>query len=1360
MAGLIFDIETDIKNINTLLEKIKALKEELSKIDVNVEFNIAKGIEERIKSLLGDVKAIEASMAATTKMLVENQAKINNVLKSQKTSGSNNAIIDVEQAKKEYKDLVDMVKKARKDGDEYSKQLALIDQSSAKIKKDMVEHSKLDINEQNVDYIQAQKQALVELGVERKRVMQSLTNEVKMVNANELSYDELNAKLKELVKTYRSLSSEDKRGSVGRALQSQIEGLQDELKAQDAQMGIYSRHVGNYERAYNGLNVAMTQVLRETPNLAMNLQTYFLAISNNLPILADEIVNVAKESEDWKDVLKEVGKSLFSWQSLLTIGITLLTMYGSQLWEWAQGFTESGRAAKKAAEEQEYYAKVAKKISSSLVEQKMKAEEYYKIATDVNNSQEARTEAAKRLLKEYPNILKGLDAEAIKAGNAAEAYKKLIQQIDLYIKAEALKQMAIDNYKQQYEFDLKNQDVQSFARQNKSFVSTVKDLYKRYSADKIKKIMGGDFSVLPEGSSSRLRFEEQAASGQFKKYKITPEVEKKIDELINFWKNSDEEINNQLELIEQGNRINRDLERIQSQIDAETTLNLGGTNVPTPTDTGKTLEQRQNEILKARQDFADEYIQLLEELQGDISEAQIELLDEGLQKEIKTIRDNGRQEREELKEQLRKYAEEKAKLDKEIWLNSGEDRKEEDYKPAKTIEQYMTEILANPNDKFTQGYNTRLSQIGKQEQNDIDKLLKDTLEQYQDYYAKRQKLSEDFAKNGQDILAIKTMALFVGDDVLLNQAERAFEELNRQYQSGLLSLDFEEFQKTDLWVKGFEDMENVSIHTLTSLKDKLTEFKNVAVATLKDPSEIQTYIDMLKQVEDEMLNRGDSMDNYITAQQEYNTALNEYRTYLASLPPAEQRTAEQNTKLGQLADNLAEKYKKLSDATNKLIADLGAIANEVKGLGNGIKTLGNNFDGAFKDVSNAVGESLIAVAELTTGSINAFVAIKDAFAVTGKGIEAVSQKITASMGAVGAILTIVNTVIQLAKSFINIGDNKREKQIEKLNRVIENSEKAYAKLEKAIEKAYSHDKVDYLSKANDELERQNRLISEQIRMERQNKNSDEEDIKAMQDKAEANRELIEKNKEAMIDAIFGQDIKSAIESFADALTEAWSGQKSVAATAKDYIREMLKQMVVESIKATLQTSQAIENIRKKAKAFYTDEFLSAEEKKVLEQMAVDAANMIESEWGWAKSLFADSASQEGSSRGFEAMNQETADELNGRFTAGIDLLTRILEEATSGRIALTDIRTTLLDKVNAFASSTFSTALFGNSSTTTDLQNILKQMHNALVSIESLNANGLLDLQGLTDLQRRMATAYNTMFAEMETMRRTIENKL
>lgn len=1352
MAGLIFDIETDIKNINTLLEKIKALKEELSKIDVNVEFNIAKGIEERIKSLLGDVKAIETSMAATTKMLVENQTKINNVLKSQKTSGSNNAVIDVEQAKKEYKDLVDMVKKARKDGDEYSRQLALIDQSSAKIKKDMVEHSKLDINEQNVDYIQAQKQALVELGVERKRVMQSLTNEVKMVNANELSYDELNAKLKELVKTYKSLSSEDKRGSVGRALQSQIKGLQDELKAQDAQMGIYSRHVGNYERAYNGLNVAMTQMLRETPNLAMNLQTYFLAISNNLPILADEIVNVAKESGNWKDTLKAVGESLISWQSLLTVGITLLTMYGPQLWEWVQGFTESGKAAKKAAKEQEYYAKVAKKISSSLVEQKMKAEEYYKIATDVNNSQEARTEAAKRLLKEYPNILKGLDAEAIKAGNAAEAYKKLIQQINLYIKAEALKQMAIDNYKQQYEFDFRHQEVQGYARNNPAFAKAFKEAWEANGGTTLLNTDEGDMQAMYD-------YMKEHGYDAKKSKEYTNVGDNMFKKFFRYYKNEDE-INNQLELIEQGNRINRELEAIQSQIDAETTLNLSGSNVPTPTDTGKTLEQRQNEILKARQDFADEYIQLLEELQGNISEAQIELLDEGLQKEIETIRDNGRQEREELKEQLRKYAEEKAKLDKEIWLNSGEDRKEEDYKPAKTIEQYMAEILANPNDKFTQGYNTRLSQIGKQEQNDIDKLLKDTLEQYQDYYAKRQKLSEDFAKNGQDILAIKTMAFFVGDDVLLKQAERAFEELNKQYQSGLLSLDFEEFQKTDLWVKGFEDMENVSIHTLTSLKDKLTEFKNVAVATLKDPSEIQTYIDMLKQVEDEMLNRGDSMDNYITAQQEYNTALNEYRTYLASLPPAEQRTAEQNTKLGQLADNLAKKYKKLSDATNKLIADLGAIANEVKGLGNGIKTLGNNFDGAFKDVSNAVGESLVAVAELTTGSINAFVAIKDAFAVTGKGIEAVSQKITASMGAVGAILTIVNTVIQLAKSFINIGDNKREKQIEKLNRVIENSEKAYAKLEKAIEKAYSHDKVDYLSEANDELERQNRLISEQIRLERQKKNSDEEDIKAMQDKVYANNELIQKNKEAMIDAIFGQDIKSAIESFADALTEAWSGQKSAAATAKDYIREMLKQMVVESIKATLQTSQAIENIRKKAKAFYTDEFLSAEEKKVLEQMAVDAANMIESEWGWAKSLFADSASQEGSSRGFEAMSQETADELNGRFTAGIDLLTRILEEATSGRIALTDIRTTLLDKVNAFASSTFSTALFGNSSTTTDLQNILKQMHNALVSIESLNANGLLDLQGLTDLQRRMATAYNTMFAEMETMRRTIENKL
>ena len=1122
MAGILFDIKTDLENLREANEEIEKLKKNLSQIDVNVDFKIANDIEQRIKNLLGDVQKIQTTIANTTKTLAESRSIINSISKQNK--GDTTGKVDIAAKTKEYEAFRAEIEKARKAGDDWARQSALIDQVMVSIKRDMVEHSQLGTAEQNIEYLTLQKKMLAELGVEKKQVMALMTSEIKTNSAVKSSYDETNNALKKATLEYHALSEEQKRSVDGRKLAADIKAMSDSLKEQDAVIGNFGRHVGNYERAYNGLNVALMQVLRETPSLAMNLQTYLMAISNNLPILADEIINVSKSAGSFNGVLKTLWGTFKSFSFWVTVITTALT-FVPQLWEWVKGLTESGKAAKKAAEEHEYYAKVAKNISSSLLEKKMKLEDYYKIATDVNEADATRLEAAKRILKEYPNILKGLNAEAIMAGNAAEAYKELVKQIDLYIKAEALKQMAVDNYKKQYEFDLTHDNIQKFIKSNPKFVKNVKDMYNAgWSNKDIRQVLfQGDASIFDAGwldTWKKKQFRDQIKRKEIGQWKKTDERDAMIDGLISFWGTYKDEIAEQDKVIAEGERINRELENIQNQIGASTILDLGGANVKTPKSTGTTQEQRNNEILKARQDFADEYIQLLEKLQGDISEAEIELLDESLQTEIRKIKDNSRKEREEIKEQLRKYAEEKAKLEKEIWLNEDANRKEADYAPSKTIEQIMADILANPKDQFTIGYNVRLGQIGEGETKGIRELLKASLEEYQDYHAKRNKLAEDFAKKGQGLLGIKTMALQTGDEVLLAQAESAFEELKKQYQSDLLSLDFDEFQKTDLWVKGFEDLQNVSVHTLDLLKTKLTEFKQTAVTTLKDPSEIQSFIDMLEKVEDEIQSRGESTDNYVTAQNEYNTALNEYRTYLATLPTEEQRTAVQQEKLAKLADNLAKKYKNLSDATSKLVTDLNSIGTEVKNSGNGIKNLGDNFDGAFKDVSNAVGDSLISVAELTTGSIDAFFKIKDAFALTGKGIEVVSAKITAAMGAIGLILTIVNTVIELTKSFIQMEDNKKQKLIENLEKEIEASQRIYDKLEKAIDKAYGSDKADELAEANKELERQNDLIAEQMRLEESKKSTDEEKMDDYRDKQRDIEEQIEENKEANVLEVF------------------------------------------------------------------------------------------------------------------------------------------------------------------------------------------------------------------------------------------------
>lgn len=103
------------------------------------------------------------------------------------------------------------------------------------------------------------------------------------------------------------------------------------------------RNIGNYASAWNGLGASVQQVARELPSLTMGFNTFFLAISNNLPMLVDELkraserVKELKEAgEDAEPVWKQLGKSIFSWQTALLVGITVLSMYGDEIIEWGK----------------------------------------------------------------------------------------------------------------------------------------------------------------------------------------------------------------------------------------------------------------------------------------------------------------------------------------------------------------------------------------------------------------------------------------------------------------------------------------------------------------------------------------------------------------------------------------------------------------------------------------------------------------------------------------------------------------------------------------------------------------------------------------------------------------------------------------------------------------------------------------------------------------------------------------------------------------------------------------------------------------------------------------------------------------
>ena len=252
--------------------------------------------------------------------------------------------------------------------------------------------------------------------------------------------------------------------------------------------------------------------------------------------------------------------------------------------------------------------------------------------------------------------------------------------------------------------------------------------------------------------------------------------------------------------------------------------------------------------------------------------------------------------------------------------------------------------------------------------------------------------------------------------------------------------------------------------------------------------------------------------------------------------------------------------------------------------------------------------------------------------------------------AAGAAIEMVSS---LSSALAKLHDAKHEKKIQKMQEQIEALDKSYDNLGRTIEKAYSKDASKLIEQQNQMLEQQKLLIQKQIREEEGKKKVDKKRIKQWEEDIEDIDRLIGENKDKAVDAIFGSDLKSAIENFANAYANAWTQGTDKAKSAKDTTRNMMQQMVTESIKGAIQSSKKMEEIREKMREFYLDNVLSKNEQDKLYEMADRLQAELDKQFGWADGLFSDGSreQQSATAKGFQAMSQDTAEELNGRFAA-------------------------------------------------------------------------------------------------------------
>lgn len=252
------------------------------------------------------------------------------------------------------------------------------------------------------------------------------------------SINQLNAKIAKLTAQYNALSGDVRKSSVGEALAKEIAEVQTEVnKANEAVLN-FRNNVGNYASAakgFSGLTFSIQQVARELPSLTNSLSQFFLAISNNLPILGDDLTRAKEANKALKaegkatiPVFKQVVSAIFSWQTALVVGITLLTAFGKEIANWVKGLFSAKEASITMEEAARNVNKALEEGGYGIGEQIAKVKSLQTAWNNLGDDLDAR----KKFITENKDAF---DELGVKVTDVNDAENLLVRNTDAFIEA-------------------------------------------------------------------------------------------------------------------------------------------------------------------------------------------------------------------------------------------------------------------------------------------------------------------------------------------------------------------------------------------------------------------------------------------------------------------------------------------------------------------------------------------------------------------------------------------------------------------------------------------------------------------------------------------------------------------------------------------------------------------------------------------------------------------------------------------------------------------------------------------------------------------------------------------------------------
>lgn len=204
--------------------------------------------------------------------------------------------------------------------------------------------------------------------------------EIKVANAADGSYEKLAASYELGKLKLKGMAHEtEAQIQLFEAESQKLATLYKQMMDMQEATGKHTLSVGDYGKAFRSLSTETGMLVRELPSLAVSANTFFLAISNNLPMFMSAVSRMKKENQALAaqgmattSVFKTVMKSVLSWQTAVIIALSLLSKYGSKVVEWFKSLfkktVETTNAMKAFSAQMGVLGEASKEVAKNSIE--------------------------------------------------------------------------------------------------------------------------------------------------------------------------------------------------------------------------------------------------------------------------------------------------------------------------------------------------------------------------------------------------------------------------------------------------------------------------------------------------------------------------------------------------------------------------------------------------------------------------------------------------------------------------------------------------------------------------------------------------------------------------------------------------------------------------------------------------------------------------------------------------------------------------------------------------------------------------------------------------------------------------------